>query len=232
MIDVQAILRAARDAGGTAAFDADGTLWADDIGEAFLRDLEREGRVPAGAWRTYEARHAEDPVGAYGWAVSVMAGLPEAEVRARAERFFPLHFAPRLFPAVRALVEALVSGGVRVAIVSASNRWLVEAAARALRVPHVAGVAVEIEGGVLTERVVHPLPAGEGKVHWARALLGAAPSLAVGNGAIDLELLRSAAHRLVICPADDPQTALAVEGRRAGWPVLALDHPCAGVPLP
>ena len=232
MLDLQAILHAAREAGGTAAFDADGTLWADDIGEAFLRDLERDGRVPAGAWRGYEDRLAVDPVDAYGYSATVMAGMTEAEVRERSARFFPEHFGPRLFPVVRELVEALVSGGVQVAIVSASHRWLIEAAARALGVPHVAGVAVQVEDGVLTDRLVQPLPAGEGKVHWAKALLGGPPSLAVGNGAIDLDLLRSAAHRLVICPTDDPHTPLATEGRRAGWPVLALDHPCAGAPLP
>lgn len=232
MLETKTILRAAREAGGTAAFDADGTLWADDIGEAFLRDLERAGRVPEGTWRTYEERLAADHVDAYGYAATVMAGLPEAEVRERADRFFPKHFAPRLFPVVRELLAALIGDGIRVAIVSASNRWLIEAAARELGVPHTAGVAVEVEDGVLTDRLVLPLPSGEGKVHWARALLGGTPSLAVGNGAIDLALLKSAAHRLVICPTDDLHTPLATEGRRAGWPVLALDHPCAGAPLP
>ncbi|WP_373048191.1 HAD family hydrolase [Vulgatibacter sp.] len=232
MLDLPTILEAVRSAGGTAAFDADGTLWADDIGEAFLRDLEAAGRVPGGTWRGYEARLAADVVDAYGWAVTVMAGLEEAEVRERAEAFFPRHFARRLFPVVRELVEELVRGGVRVAIVSASNRWLIEAAARALRVPHVAGVEVEVEAGRLTDRLVTPLPALAGKVHWARTLLGGAPALAVGNGAIDLPLLQDAAHRLVICPSDDLHTTLAAEGRRAGWQVLALDHPCSGEPLP
>lgn len=218
--------------GNTAAFDADGTLWADDIGEAFLRDLEAEGLVPAGTWRAYEVRLAADHVDAYGFAVTAMSGLPESLVAAKAEAFFPRHFEGRLFPAVRELVSALGGAGVRLAIVSASNRWLIEAAARILGVPHVAGVAVEVEGGRLTDRLIQPLPSGEGKVEWARRLLGDVPALAVGNGEIDLPLLRAARHRVVICPSSGPETVAAAEGRRQGWPVVELDHPCPDAPLP
>lgn len=232
MLDLHATVRAAVEAGGTAAFDADGTLWADDIGESFLRELEREALLPAGSWRRYEERLARDPVDAYGWAVTAMAGLEERLVRERAAAFFRDHFARRLFPAMRELVEALVAAEVRVAIVSASNRWLIEAAARALRVHHAAGVAVEVVEGRLSDRLVLPLPAEEGKVDWALRMLGGPPALAVGNGAIDLHLLQAAAHRLVICPAEDPDTPLAREGRAAGWTVLPLDHPCREAHLP
>jgi phosphoserine phosphatase len=153
-------------------------------------------------------------------------------VRARAEAFFDAHFDRRIFPQVRALLLALLAAGARVAIVSASNRWLIEAAGRRLGVARVAGVAVEVQGGRLTDRPLLPLPVDDGKVHWARALLGGAPSLAVGNGAIDRALLHSARHRLVICPSDDPETPLAEEARARGWPVLELAHPCSGEALP
>lgn len=232
MLDLHATVRAAVEAGGTAAFDADGTLWADDIGESFLRELEREALLPAGSWRRYEERLARDPVDAYGWAVTAMAGLEERLVRERAAAFFRDHFARRLFPAMRELVEALVAAEVRVAIVSASNRWLIEAAAARLGVPHAIGIAVEVEGGRLTGRPVRPLPVDRGKVEWARALLGGPPALAVGNGAIDRALLGDARHRLVVCPADRPDTALACEARSAGWQILAVEHPCREAPLP
>ena len=232
MLDLHATLRATAEAGGTAAFDADGTLWADDIGESFLRQLEQDGLVPAGSSQGYDDRVAVDHADAYGFAVTAMAGLEESLVRDRATRLYREHFARRLFPSVVELLQALLRGGVRVAIVSASNRWLIEAAARDLGVPPVAGVAVELDAGRLTDRLVAPLPSDEGKVHWARALLGGPPALAVGNGAIDLALLQDAKHRVVICPSDDRETPLAVEGRRAGWPVLALDHPCSGAVLP
>jgi len=232
MFDPLALVRAAVDAGATAAFDADGTLWADDVGESFLRALERDRLLPAGAWQGYEARHEVDPAAAYIFSATVMEGLEEALVRARAAAFFAEHFERRIFPAVRGLLTALLDAGVRVAIVSASNRWLIEAAAARLGVPHAIGIAVEVEGGRLTGRPVRPLPVDRGKVEWARALLGGPPALAVGNGAIDRALLGDARHRLVVCPADRPDTALACEARSAGWQILAVEHPCREAPLP
>lgn len=225
------LLALARAGGGTAAFDADGTLWADDIGEAFLRELEGQGRVPAGAWAEYERLVAFDPAAAYGHSVEVMAGLRDAEVTALAAAFYDAHFAPRLFPEVHGLLRTLLSGGIRVCIVSASCRWLVEAAGRALGVPLVAAVDVELEDGRLSSRLIRPLPEGEGKVHWAHELLGAPPALAVGNGEIDLPMLRSAAHRVVICPAEGG-SFLEGMGRQEGWPVWSLGHPCPKRHLP
>lgn len=232
MLSSKELLSLVREGGHTAAFDADGTLWADDIGDAFLRDLEADRLVPRGSFQEYERRVEIEPEDAYGFAVTVMAGLPEAEIVQRAEAFFPAHFEKRCFPAVRELVALLRSEGVHLAIVSASNRWLIAAAGRSLGISRTAGVAVEVEDGILTDRLIRPLPSGEGKVVWARRLLGRDPALAVGNGTIDLPLLHVAGHRVVICPAEAPDTEAAREGHRHGWQVVALEHPCADEPLP
>lgn len=219
-------------AGGTAAFDADGTLWADDVGEAFLRALEADGTVPAGSWAEYERRLALDPSDAYGFAVTVMEGLRVGDVQERAAAFYGRFFEPRLFPETRSLLAALLDGGVRVAIVSASNLWLIEAAGRALGVRAATGVAVEVDRGRLTGRLVRPIPSGEGKPVWARELLGSPPALAVGNGENDLPLLRSASVAAVVCPAEAPDTPAARFAREQGWPVMPLEHPCPDAPLP
>lgn len=232
MLSINELLSIVREGGRTAAFDADGTLWADDIGDSFLRHLENDGLVPAGAFREYEARVAVHPEDAYGFAVTVMAGLSEAEVISRADAFFPAHFQQRCFPEVRELVDRLVEAGTDIAIVSASNRWLIASAGRALGISRTAGVTVEVEGGRLTDRLVRPIPSGEGKVFWARHLLGADPALAVGNGVIDLPLLHMARHRVVVCPAEAPDTEAAREGHRNGWSVVPLGHPCLDSPLP
>lgn len=232
MLSSKDLLPIVRGGGHTAAFDADGTLWADDIGDAFLRDLERERLVPEGSFAEYERRVGIDPEDAYGFAVTVMAGLPEMEIARRADAFFPAHFEKRCFPAVKELVALFRAEGVRMAIVSASNRWLIAAAGKALGIERTAGVAVEVHEGLLTDRLVRPIPSGEGKVLWARRLLGGDPALAVGNGTIDLPLLHVAGHRVVICPAEAPDTEAAREGHRNGWQVVALEHPCADAPLP
>src|SRR5690606_4495388 len=124
-----------------------------------------------------------------------------------AERHFARHFAPRVFPAMRELLRELRAAGVRVAIVSASNRWVVEAGARELGVHRCAGLSLHVEGGVLTGVLERPLSTGAGKVVRARELLGGI-GLAAGNGVNDLPLLEAARAPVVVRPADEV-TALA-----------------------
>jgi HAD superfamily phosphoserine phosphatase-like hydrolase len=224
------LIAAALEAGGTATFDADGTLWADDAGESFLRQLERDGLVAAGAWAEYERRHAVDAADAFGFAVTAMAGLREALVAERAASFFGEHFAPRVFPDMRELLRDLAAAGVRTAIVSASNRWVIEAGARHLGVARFAGISVQVEGGVLSHRLEPPLSTGTGKVAHARALLGGV-GLAAGNGENDLPLLEAARVRLVVRPAG-VETRLAAIARERGWLVREETHPCPGAALP
>lgn len=232
MLRISDWVAAAQRAGGTTAFDADGTLWADDLGESFLRTLEAEGRVPRGAWAEYERRHETEPADAYAWSALALEGLEEGWVRDRAASFFAAHFRQRIFPAIRTLLEALQAAEVEVAIVSASQHWVVEAAGRELGIEKVAGVAVAGSSGRIGGRLVEPIPVGAGKVHWARKLLGRTPGLAVGNGTIDEAMLDAAHHRLVICPEEEPETDLARTAHGRGWRVLALAHPCPGEPLP
>ena len=63
-------LREAARIGGVAAFDADGTLWREDVGEAFLRHLVALGWV-----RLEDGR---DPYQAYERAVELQPANPKA----------------------------------------------------------------------------------------------------------------------------------------------------------
>jgi hypothetical protein len=68
-----------------AVFDADGTLWNDDIGEAFLRRLIQERRLigvdySSDIYAHYESRVKQDRCAGYGWAVQLMHGLYEEDI--------------------------------------------------------------------------------------------------------------------------------------------------------
>ena len=58
--------------------DADGTLWRDDIGEGFLRQLITDDALVSpeaqgvDVWQSYEERVAQDKLTGYAWAVQVM----------------------------------------------------------------------------------------------------------------------------------------------------------------
>jgi HAD superfamily phosphoserine phosphatase-like hydrolase len=209
-----------------ACFDADGTLWSEDLGEAFFRWLAAgshlpalAGRPPQSVWEEYEERVRADRTAGYGWAVQCMAGLQESQVRAWARQ---LAFAwPNGRPAMAGLLAGLRQSGAAVWIVSASNAWIVEAAAPRFGVDpgNVLGLRVEVEGGRLTDRLVQPLSCGPGKVAAISAALGRAPGLAVGDSLGDLEMLEAAAQPIGIGRHDQPGADLLAAAKQRGWPV-------------
>ncbi|MEN9785786.1 MAG: hypothetical protein RLZZ299_1050 [Pseudomonadota bacterium] len=211
--------------------DADGTLWADDIGEGFLRALARDGalRSPEAqgdVWAAYEARVRADKAAGYAWAVQVMAGMTEAEVERRAEAYAQAFVPRHLHPAMAGLLAEASERGVETWIVSASNAWVVRAAARVLGLPpaRALGIRVAVEDGVLTDRVVPPVTYADGKVAALRAGLGRMPSLASGDSRGDAEMLAAAGTPLVVRHAGvDP--AFLDRASASGWLVLDAAEP-------
>ncbi len=208
---------------GAVCFDADGTLWPSDVGEEFLQWLD-QGRLPSrpkgSAWPEYERRLAQNAASAYAFAVEVMEGLDESQLVAWAEPFVADRFVPRIYPEVRRLVDALRQAGDEVWIVSASNAWLVRAAARQIgtQTRCVIGFDARVDQGRLTRSLITPWPVGMGK---AQALMqrGVLPMLAVGNSLFDREMLEMAQRAIVVCErAAGPSEAVAM-ARQRGWPV-------------
>ena len=73
---------AATSAATLAAFDADGTIWSEDVGEAFLRWASENGKLkrwPKGdAWTQYQMRLASGNLRhAFEFCVTAFAGLPD-----------------------------------------------------------------------------------------------------------------------------------------------------------
>src|SRR5438105_1531656 len=126
-------VRAASAAGGVAAFDADGTLWREDVGEAFLRHLVALGwvRLPDGRdpYQEYERAVERDKRTGYAYAAQLQAGLLAAEVAAEADRFARSWVPPRLVQSAQDLRAVCASAGLRIVVVSASPLPIVRAAA-------------------------------------------------------------------------------------------------------
>lgn len=203
--------------GAPVVFDADGTLWRGDVGEDFLRWAIHQGLIDA-RYETYEALLERSPARAYGWAVEIMAGHREDALLGHARRFFHERFSGRIFPFVRPLLAKLSAHPVW--ICSASPWWAVVPGAEALGVPptQVIGVRCAVIDGRLSGRVDEPVPCGPGKVTWLqRAALS--PTLAVGNGDLDVDMLTFAARPLVVTPADS-SNGLVAHARKLDWPIL------------
>ncbi len=217
-------VRRAAGPGGVAAFDADGTLWREDVGEAFLRHLVGIGwvRLPDGRdpYEAYERAVERDKRTGYMFAAQLQAGLGEAEVAAEAERFARSWVPRRLVRAALELRAACSEAGLRPVMVSASPLPIVRAAAPLAGFSDLAGIAVRVRDGRFTAEVLEPVTYAEGKVQ-AAARFG--PLIVACGDSLtgDLALLSAARVAAVVAPSTG--SPLATEALRRGWPILNQD---------
>ena len=220
-----------------AVFDADGTLWGDDLGERHLQVLERRENltVPpphSSLFEAYGARCAEDTDEGYAFAVSCMAGLAEQAVVDSAILAWVGH--RHLVPdAVRSLLDLLEERSIEVWLVSASNRWAIETAGVELGVApeRVIAMSSDVVDGTLGAEVHRPLSNGSGKAALIRERIGVRPLLAMGNSKHDMEMLLEAEVGVVVRLAGEagmlPETCPILEqrAREQGWYQRALYPP-------
>ena len=117
---------------GVAVFDADGTLWDGDCGEAFFRRLIHEGHVQSSSSedeliQAYQEHCARQVTEAYGWVVQQMAGLTVGEATACADSLMTSFVESMGFTPMITLVKELEKAGWSCWIVSASAAVVVRA---------------------------------------------------------------------------------------------------------
>jgi HAD superfamily phosphoserine phosphatase-like hydrolase len=215
----------ASDRRGPATFDADGTLWAGDVGEGFFQWMLKHHHYPSARipmlqqkWREYRAG-TFDGEKMYELMVTAMAGMREAEVQRLATRYFDQVHMEGIYKPMATLVLALRESGFSPWVVSGSPRWVVAAGARHFGIPeaNVIGLSVKVDAqGRLTDQIVRPVPWKNGKAKRILLEVGEAPLIAAGNSQGDIQMLRIAREvPLVINPSPD----LRAELRTRGWPV-------------
>ncbi len=185
-----------------AVFDADGTLWDTDLGEAFFKWQIANCRnqfkieIPKDPWKHYrDWKSSGDPRPAYLWLAQINAGLPIEQIRNWADQALAGQKPIPVFEEQRRLIQKFLSRGVQVYIVTASVKWAVEPGARMLGLTNenVIGVATQIENGIITNTQEGTITYREGKME---ALLKRTsqkpPFFACGNTMGDIALLRGA----------------------------------------
>lgn len=180
-----------------AVFDADGTLWRGDIGEAFFRHQIAAKTAPhappIGAWEAYLTEALEgDTVKAYAWLAQWNAGLREEDFAELCDTFFRESWRANIFGAIRAFTHELANAGFEVWVVTGSPRWIVQSGVRegyAIRPERVIGTDVLVEQGVLTDKLKHEVPYRAGKARLIEKLIGEKPLFAAGNTYWDKEMM-------------------------------------------
>ena len=207
---------------GVVVFDADGTLWSNDVGVDFFDWEVHTSRLLAGP--LLEARRLRQAFdnGEIGdremWSAlaTSQVGLEEAVVADWAATFFRREYRTRVFAPMRALVAALQRAGVEVWICSASQRWIVEAGARDMGVPtdRVVAVAARVADGRITDQLIEPMPYKAGKVAAIRQVIGRTPDLVFGNSEGDAEMLAFARIAAIVI---NPSESFAAYCEEQGW---------------
>jgi len=214
-------VRTASAPGAVAAFDADGTLWREDVGEAFLRHLIALGwirlRDGGDPYAAYQRAVARDKRSGYAYAAQLQAGLEEAAVDAEAERFAQGWVPSRLIASVQELRSRCADAGLRLVVVSASPLPIVRAAAPLAGFTDCTGIEVRVTGGRFTDEVVEPVVYAGGKLE-AAARFGTV-AIACGDSLSgDLALLSAARVAVAVAPKEG--SPLATEAAHRGWFVL------------
>ncbi len=212
-----------------AAFDADGTLWAEDVGEFFFEYQIQSNQLdlPPNPKSYYSCLKAQGKASAFLWLAKINAGQREDQVRDWAEEAFLSFKNFSYFKAQKELVHFLKLQGFEVYIVTASIKWAVEPAARRYDIDekHVLGVRTRIKNGKITDEPEGVVTFGEGKPKELLSQTGGVPPLlASGNTLADIPLLESAtALQLAVRSQKEGQKlfateeALFQESQKRGW---------------
>jgi phosphoserine phosphatase len=188
-----------------AAFDADGTLWNTDLGEALFAYQIKHQLVPLPPNAFEHYHHMKKEVSlkaAYLWLAQINKGVPIKTVRDWAtkavDEMQPIPF----FKDQKRIISLLQELDVEIYIVTASIQWAVAPAAPLLKIAedNVLGIETEVVNGVVTEKQKGLLTFREGKI---KALLertdGLAPFFSAGNTEGDQFLLEGSSDlRLVV----------------------------------
>lgn len=183
-----------------AAFDADGTLWDNDAGNAFF-DYEIDNKLlplPPDPWNHVYKLKDQDAPTAFLWLAQIHKGLSIHTVRQWAQESYDKRTnGITYFPAIKKLIAYLQSKNVEVIVITASVKWAVEPCVVPLGISqdNVLGVQTKIKNEIVTDIQESHITYREGKAH---ALLektkNIRPILSCGNTMGDYWLLDISTH--------------------------------------
>ena len=183
-----------------SVFDADGTLWKQDINNIFLNYLEQNGLREVSDLKNIEFQDEKKRKERCHLFASRQAGFTMEEFLHHARKAIESSQLS-LFPFQEELIRFLQSQNHKIYIVTSSIQWLVEEACQLLSLPihQVLGMENHVKKGIITNEVRRPLVYGAGKKEkLLETTQNQKPLFAAGNTSNDLNLLEMAKIALVV----------------------------------
>jgi len=216
-----------RDEPRLALFDADGTLWDNDIADDCTLWMIATGRVQTAAmWPEYRRLFAADAPAGCRYLLELYAGLRRADVLASVETYWREFMRLDYIAETVEVLAHLAGQGFRVWVVTGSPTDFLEPLRRQLPVERIVGMDFEVDArGILTGRHAGISSTAEGKAEKVRSLWSGPVQLAAGNSLLDVAMLRLARD---VAWAVHPHDDLLQLARAEGWEVKPSPRPPYG----
>jgi phosphoserine phosphatase len=170
-----------------AVFDADGTLWRDDLGESFFQYQIQKKILPKEYWFKYHNEVASgDKLKAYQWLGKWLAGQSlDTHLKQCREFLIKTKFLEKnIFKPMQNLIQFLHENDFECWVITASPKWIVQEALKFYEVPQHRVIGIEnyvTKKGVLKKNLKKPIPYAEGKAKALKLYIKSKPYLAAGN---------------------------------------------------
>jgi HAD superfamily phosphoserine phosphatase-like hydrolase len=201
-----------------AVFDADGTMWVNDVADDFTLWMIGGKRVPGENWRTYQRIYRDDHPAGCRYLLSFFRGMTSAELAAHLDEYWRYHAKRKWVWEVMESLYHLNDKGYAIWVVSGTPTDFLLPLQQMLPVREVVGMDCEIGGdGRFTGRHAGISCAGEGKAEKLKVMAAGRPiRFCCGNGSLDgpMMLLAEVAWSVY------PNPEFAEYSRRQGWPIL------------
>jgi HAD superfamily hydrolase (TIGR01490 family) len=217
-----------------ALFDLDHTLLPIDSDFEWGQFLCRVGAVDAAEFKRrnedffdqYQAGTL-DPVEYLEFSLGTLAGFEPEQLAELQQRYMTEVVMPNILPSARALLQQHLDAGDLVAIVTATNHFVVAPIAKAFGVEHVIAAMPERDAaGRITGKLLGTPTQGEGKIVHTKAWLEKMGHSLDSFDSVhfysdshnDLPLLSIVSHPI----ATNPNAKLSEHATAQGWPLIHL----------
>lgn len=210
-----------------AVFDADGTLWKEDIGFGFFYyQIENKWIEDESLKKKVNDLYNESPQNSCSLIVQLNKNIHIKQYRKWCKEYLKTN-PVTVFSFQKKLISFLHNKGVKNYVVTASPEWLVEEAIKHYELPidKVIGFKTLIKNELITDQLQYPLPIGSGKMSaYLQKSNSIYPFFSSGNTLSDLDLLELASHfKLVVTSASknekhfDSERILLSIARQKSW---------------
>ena len=207
-------------AGKLALFDADGTLWRDDVADDFARFMIDSGHVTADvSWGEYLRIYRDDHAVGCEFMLRFYTGMARSFMVEQARGWWATHAKRRWVPEVLESLYLLAERGYTLWVVTGSPTETMVPLLDFLPVHAIVGMDFELtEGGVITGALTGIRCADGGKADKVLSLAGGRPVLfAAGNGTLDTAMIELAEG---VRWSVYPNAAFHALSKDKGWHIL------------